>query len=882
MKKLKKISISMMLAASMLAGGMTGIPAEAATAICTTYSGENVENQNYIRCANPIQSYLTALADGSLMRVQYGAGIEGLLVEYYDKDYNIVSSKIVAEELPVFGGFYATQSNYFVVTGQENAEESAEKEVYRITKYDKHWNKTGSAGLNNCNTTIPFDAGSCRMDVCGKYLLIRTSHEMYQSEDGRNHQANVTMEVDMETMEITDSYTAVMNTNMGYVSHSFNQFIKVDSNKIVAVDHGDAYPRSLALLKYQTDVSGGKFVPDYFDTPCKMIDVLKFPGGTGVNTTGASVGGFEISDSNYLVAGNTVVQDENNLTRTTRNVFVAAVDKSTSAVTMKYLTSYEEGDGTTSTPQMVKLSNNKYLVLWSRDGKVYYTSVDGTGNTSDSIHSMDGALSDCVPVIFDGKIVWYTWNEKVITFYDIDAENLSAGRTTEIANGHLYENLGVTEGVATLKCSVCEKEEQMRVMSLMIAYWNEDGGNRWSGSFNREKQVGEKLYCWIGTIESNVNDEIEILTSDASVASVQMQGNAEGVISFLAPGKVTITIRPKYNPGYAETYEIVVPCENHSWDEGVVTKQPSNTEEGIKTFTCKVCGTTKTETITKLETPKPESPTPENPSQETPNPENPSQETPAPENPSQETQTPENPGPETPTPEMPKPETPNPENPTPEIPKPENPSPENPSPENPEPGTPNPENQSPEASGTDTPKPENPEAESSVPGKTEINNPNETKNQPQQEETVALNETIVRNGVRYKVIKAGTSGQAEVAVIGTEKKNSTVAVPDAIDINHVSCKVTIIFAKAFQKNNKVKNLVIGKNVKTIGKKAFYNCKKLNKVTINSVVLQKVGKQAIKGIHKKAVIKVPKQQQKVYKKLLSTKSGFEKTMKIKGN
>jgi hypothetical protein len=37
--------------------------------------------------------------------------------------------------------------------------------------------------------------------------------------------------------------------------------------------------------------------------------------------------------------------------------------------------------------------------------------------------------------------------------------------------------------------------------------------------------------------------------------------------------------------------------EDHAWDEGVVTKEPSETEEGTLLYTCTVCGATKTEQI---------------------------------------------------------------------------------------------------------------------------------------------------------------------------------------------------------------------------------------------------------------------------------------------
>ena len=41
-------------------------------------------------------------------------------------------------------------------------------------------------------------------------------------------------------------------------------------------------------------------------------------------------------------------------------------------------------------------------------------------------------------------------------------------------------------------------------------------------------------------------------------------------------------------------------CTEHDWDEGVVTKEPTTKEEGVKTFTCKKCGETRTEVIEKL------------------------------------------------------------------------------------------------------------------------------------------------------------------------------------------------------------------------------------------------------------------------------------------
>lgn len=54
----------------------------------------------------------------------------------------------------------------------------------------------------------------------------------------------------------------------------------------------------------------------------------------------------------------------------------------------------------------------------------------------------------------------------------------------------------------------------------------------------------------------------------------------------------------------ADDAPIVDPCENgHTWDGGVITQRPTYNMPGVKTFTCTVCGATKTESIAQLEKP---------------------------------------------------------------------------------------------------------------------------------------------------------------------------------------------------------------------------------------------------------------------------------------
>lgn len=56
-----------------------------------------------------------------------------------------------------------------------------------------------------------------------------------------------------------------------------------------------------------------------------------------------------------------------------------------------------------------------------------------------------------------------------------------------------------------------------------------------------------------------------------------------------------------------DTFEVGEP-KGHTYDDGVVTKEPTSKEEGVKTYTCTVCNATKTEPVAKLPA---EDPTPE-------------------------------------------------------------------------------------------------------------------------------------------------------------------------------------------------------------------------------------------------------------------------------
>ena len=573
-----------------------------AVAQCVAYSGSNVNDQDYVQWSDTVKSYLTVCDNGNYMRVQSGAIKGKLLVEYYSSDFEPLSTKLIDNELPIFGAFYDSGNNYYVLSGQENPKQNDSLEVFRITKYDKNWNKIKSYGLYGANTTVPFDAGSARMTHSGDHLLVRTCHEMYKSSDGNNHQSNVTIEVDMPSMTITDSYTGVMNVDYGYVSHSFNQFIKTDGNHIVALDHGDAHPRSAVLVKYNSDFTTGKFFPSYFEQ-VSNIDVVTYPEYTAghYNYTGAAIGGFDVSSSSYIVAQSTVDLDYIN-TSETRNVYVSAVSKDLSTNKLNKITSYAEGTDSASAPQLVKINNNSFLLLWARDTKVNCVKLNADGTVNGSIHTFEGSLSDCQPVIKNGRAVWYVYDKNNVTFNSLNLSNLDDIKTVDVKTGHDYETkyASKTDGTVTQTCKSCGYVNKFTVPTSTTVYWRTDLSNTSFSSVLSKTQfsVGDSIDFWLYD-----DTDYTVEFSDRSMVSVnKLENYANDIrrITFKNGGSLTVKIYPTYNPSVAKTYKLTCGCTSHTYGSAVITKQPTCTSEGTKTKTCTQCGATVTETIAKL------------------------------------------------------------------------------------------------------------------------------------------------------------------------------------------------------------------------------------------------------------------------------------------
>lgn len=379
-----------------------------------------------------VASNLFPQKDGSFIRIQK-ASIESdlknkdcmLIVETYTKDFKRSNCRLIDQELPIFGGVYATENNYFVISGQRNPNESDSCEVMRVIKYDKNWNRMDSVSIYGANTKEPFHSGSLRCVEQDGILHIRTCHLIYKLSDGLNHQANMSFQIKISSMKVVHSAYEVAYVSTGYVAHSFDQYVAADNSAIIALDQGDAYPRAAVLTRYTAEDWNGKG---------DMVKTLSYAGEIGDNQTNAKIGGLAVSATSYITAGVSTDQTSGSFTK---NVYITVTDKndfSERGTKLIWITNYTEANrekfipfisgSATMKPYLVKITNHSFMLLWTDivSGYVNYVILDGNGNLVGNIQTINAELSECMPVVSDGKVVWYSYKKDRIIFYALDIQ----------------------------------------------------------------------------------------------------------------------------------------------------------------------------------------------------------------------------------------------------------------------------------------------------------------------------------------------------------------------------------------------------------------------------------------------------------------------------
>lgn len=381
----------------------------------------NLDHHNYYGLdysSERVASYVTENADGTFERVEYvdeDDDDDYVHIETYDNSMQLIESRKIEQPLPVFGGYFKGKNYKFLVCGQCNLKANDNREVLCVLKYDMSWNYIGQQSVKGSDTRIPFQAGSLRMTEGNGILYIHTCHQMYSY-----HQSNMTWACNEETLEIQYYDT-------GYVSHSFNQFIVADGEKIYRLDQGDAFPQRGLLL----NKNDNSYVS-------KMKCILDISGQYGENDTGVCTGGFGKQGNWLITAGNSVNQDDNNYNpEDQRNIFVNLTQDSdelkfSDSVTF-WLTKFENNANVKIGNPYLVIASDSYYVLWnetSTDQTKKFTKLvkmNTAGKITEGPYTLQVSLSDCQPIITSkNKMVWYVTNNTAPLFYILDLNQLSA------------------------------------------------------------------------------------------------------------------------------------------------------------------------------------------------------------------------------------------------------------------------------------------------------------------------------------------------------------------------------------------------------------------------------------------------------------------------
>ena len=156
-------------------------------------------------------------------------------------------------------------------------------------------------------------------------------------------------------------------------------------------------------------------------------------------------------------------------------------------------------------------------------------------------------------------------------------------------------------------CSVCEFKETAKIPELGHVHsydtekWSSNGANHW-----HECACGDKTDVAAHTFgdwnvtkpatetETGSRERLCSVCGYKETARIPMEAHTHKF--------ATEWTYDETNHWHASTcgHEVKEAEAAHTFNDGVITKEPTETEEGEKTFTCTVCGATKTEPVAKL------------------------------------------------------------------------------------------------------------------------------------------------------------------------------------------------------------------------------------------------------------------------------------------
>lgn len=469
-------------------------------------------------------------------------------VQKYNSKLKLTGSIKIKKKYPLFGSIACGPDGYYyIVWGKNDTSGKTGVDTIAVSKYNakgKHVKTTKFITTDSpllatpLITRYPFDAGNCVIAISGRTLVCSMARLMYNG-----HQSNCIVSVDTVTMKKLDHFN-------NYASHSFNQSLLVtQSNDIVYVNHGDAYPRGIAVEK-QPVKKQTEWTESVSNVP------FHFYGSIGDNYTGAQLGGIAEVSSGYMLAAAAPKSLNSKSYNETRNVFVQLLDKSTlksrlkastrkgtagdSSVTdkgIKWLTNYS-GKYTASAVSITSTDDDRVVVMWEKLNKdevflnSYYMILASNGQILQNATSLRYRRLNVYesPVYRNGYIYWTSAKgvTKKATTYRIKINQMKVDKklgkpeglkadgnwmhpilsweSLEGADGYeLYRSTsknGKYTKIKTLKSNGTTTYEDQTVSSFDGDYYYKVrgymtvGGKKITGDFSEIAKSAKKVFQW--------------------------------------------------------------------------------------------------------------------------------------------------------------------------------------------------------------------------------------------------------------------------------------------------------------------------------------------------------------------------------------------------
>lgn len=499
-------------------------------------SSSNKHSQNYTTFALGQKSVLLETQVG-YSRLEWVK--DALYLEQYDKNFQLYSQKTIPLELEEYVEFYEGISYYYLLFSAENPEELSSKEVLRVVKYDKNWNRISSTSLSDINTIG--DVHTASMVEVGENLLIHSCHTMYGS-SGQIHQANLRISIDWPSMTLISTAHSLSNSNTGYVSDSLQQKIAVSQDGfLVTADHGDAYPRSMVIYAWEDNV-----ISDTENDPLSA-EVFPLAGSLGNTITGARLADVAVSSSSVLLAGSSTQQSDSGIYSIMHNIFLTITPQegfSTENTEIKWITNHDTSIYTSS-PHLVPLKNEEYLLMWnefpygySEDVALCWMTLDGKGNQTSPLYRSLGLLSDVSPFEnLNGEVLWYVTGDSAPVFYVLDYKkpeiteyysdsgSSKALSITKISDAPLNPDSSENQTASTWAVEIIDEAQELGLLQGMT-----DLKVNYQGYITREQFCRLMMNCYRhlgGSIPSTLENPFTD-TDNADVSAAFLLGMVTG------------------------------------------------------------------------------------------------------------------------------------------------------------------------------------------------------------------------------------------------------------------------------------------------------------------------------------------------------------------